>query len=124
MKDQADRRTLFIVSARAGDALAASARDAGWRTIIDGGGEDVAARALASRAEVLLVDARRDGVDDVQALGGLAAATGCALIALTDDSAIAAAPSIGDSRIPNTGYSTPSRMIVFVARTRKALPDW
>ena len=87
MKDQADRRTLFIVSARAGDALAASARDDGWRTVVDHGGDDVAARALASRAQVLLVDARRDGVDDVQALGGLAAATGCALIALTDDSA-------------------------------------
>ncbi|GCC49081.1 hypothetical protein chiPu_0033128 [Chiloscyllium punctatum] len=29
-------------------------------------------------------------------------------ITLTEDSAIAAAPTIGDSRMPNSGYSTPA----------------
>ena len=88
MRDQADRRTLFIVSAAAGEALAARARADGWRVFVDAGGDDVAARALASRAEVMLVDARPEGaagIGEVQALGGLAAATGSALIALTAD---------------------------------------
>lgn len=89
MRDQADRRTLFIVSAAAGEALAACAHADGWHVVIDDGGADVAARALASGATVMLVDGRNadegDGVEGVQALGGLAAATGGALIALTAD---------------------------------------
>ena len=88
MRDQADRRTLFIVSAEAGAALAECVRPDGWRAVIDGGGDDVAGRALASRAGVMLVDARADaaaGLGEVRALGGLAAATGGALIALTAD---------------------------------------
>ncbi|GAA0665500.1 EAL domain-containing protein (putative c-di-GMP-specific phosphodiesterase class I)/GGDEF domain-containing protein [Sphingomonas insulae] len=90
MRDQADRRTLFIVSAEAGEALAACVRVDGWRIVVDGGGDGVAGRALASGADVMLVDTRADapaGAAATQALGGLAAATGRALIALTADTA-------------------------------------
>jgi hypothetical protein len=80
---EAERATLFIVSGEAG------AGDwPGWRVVIDDGGEGVAARALASGAALLLVDGRGDpagGLAGVRALGGLAAATGGALLAVTDD---------------------------------------
>jgi len=84
----ADCRILFVVSTTGDDTLPAVARDHGWRLVADGGGDDVAARALASGADLMLVDARADGpggVAEVQALGGLAAATGIALLALTAD---------------------------------------
>ena len=80
---EAERATLFIVSGEAG------AGDwPGWRVVMDDGGEGVAARALASGAALLLVDGRGDpagGLAGVRALGGLAAATGGALLAVTDD---------------------------------------
>ena len=75
---------VFIVSAD--DAGALAARAEGIEAMIDSGGADVAARALASGADVLAVDARHDdeaGLAGVRALGGLAAATGRALMVLT-----------------------------------------
>ena len=85
----ADLGPLFVVSAKEGDALAAVARADGWTVIVDrGDDDDIAVRALASGAAVLLVDARDDvgeGLTGVTALGGLAAATGGVLIALVGD---------------------------------------
>lgn len=86
----ADQGTLFIVSATAAVALGALAEADGWSVFAEAGGEDVAARALASAATVILIDARADpatGLAEVRALGGLAGATGCALLALAADDA-------------------------------------
>ncbi len=88
MGKHADRATVFIVSADQGEALAAVATDDGWPVLTDSGGDAVAARALASGAALVLVDARgarAAGLAEVRALGGLVAATGGALLALTAD---------------------------------------
>ena len=88
MGKDADQGTLFIVSAVDAAALVAFAEDDGWVVVVESGGVDVAARALASAATVILIDARTDaatGLAEVRALGGLAAATGCALLALTNN---------------------------------------
>ena len=82
MQRNPGRATLFSLS----DGVLADLDD--WATVVDDGGPGVAARALASEASLLLVDCRRDrgaGLDGVRALGGLAAATGGALLALTAD---------------------------------------
>ncbi|MGU3314356.1 EAL domain-containing protein [Sphingomonas sp. M6A6_1c] len=86
---EAERATLFIVSGAARIAGDAAVGDLpGWRIVADDGGEGVAARALASRPALLLVDGRGDpagGLAGVRALGGLAGATGGALLAVIDD---------------------------------------
>ncbi|MEH3158174.1 MAG: EAL domain-containing protein [Sphingomonas taxi] len=85
MEKAADQATVFIVSAGAGPALADAARADGWAVVAEAGGEGVAVRVLASGAGVVLVDGRADpdaGLAAVQALGGLVAATGAALLAL------------------------------------------
>ncbi len=94
MGTNTDRAPLFIVSSRGADALSALAEADGWPTAIHGGAGDgdfdIAARVLASRARVILVDCRGDaaeGLAVVRALGGLVAATGGALLALTGDTA-------------------------------------
>ncbi|EZP52809.1 EAL domain-containing protein [Sphingomonas sp. RIT328] len=86
MVTEAERATLFIVSGARGAAAAADWP--GWRVVPDDGGDGVAARALASAAALLVVDGRDDpdgGLVGVRALGGLAAATGGALLAWVDD---------------------------------------
>lgn len=90
MGSRTDTTRLFIV-AQDDDAaaLAALAGDDGWAPVVDTGGRELVARALESGAAVILVDGRRApaaGVAAVRALGGLVAATGAALLALTDDS--------------------------------------
>ncbi len=84
-----DSTRLFIV-AQDDDAaaLAALAQDDGWAPVVDTGGRELVARALASGAAVILVDGRKApaaGLAAVRALGGLIAATGAALLVLTDD---------------------------------------
>ena len=88
MGTDADTIALFVVADEGGGAFAAPAGTTAWDVRVDGGGSDVAARALASGAELILVDARADpakGLDEVRALGGLIAATGGALLAVTAD---------------------------------------
>ncbi|MCU6452807.1 EAL domain-containing protein [Sphingomonas sp. A2-49] len=83
-----DRLALFVVAAEGEGTFAAIPGAADWVVRVDGGGDDVAARALASGADLVVVDVRADagrGLAEVRALGGLVAATGGALLALTTD---------------------------------------
>ncbi len=92
MEMMADPGTLFVVTTETADAWAdagaAQVGADGYTVVVDRGGPEVAARALACKATAILVDARQDaaaGLAEVQSLGGLAAATGNVLIALVAD---------------------------------------
>ena len=84
-----DTTRLFIVAHdEDAPALAALAREDGWSPVVDTGGREIVARALASGAGVILVDGRKApaaGLAAVRALGGLVAATGAAMLALTEE---------------------------------------
>jgi EAL domain-containing protein (putative c-di-GMP-specific phosphodiesterase class I)/GGDEF domain-containing protein len=80
-----ERGTVIIVSPQDHDRLAAVARADGW--IVSAARQADVHAAMAENAAVALVDARRDtesGIEAVRALGGFAAATGGALVALLD----------------------------------------
>lgn len=88
MQKGGKRAAVYIVSATSGDALAAMAREDGWPVVLDEGRGDLAAGALASGAGMMLIDAREEGVEGlaaVQALGGLVAAIGGAMLVLVAD---------------------------------------
>ncbi|MEI9927048.1 MAG: bifunctional diguanylate cyclase/phosphodiesterase [Sphingomonas sp.] len=81
--------TLFLLSFRQRDELAAAAAGAGWRVIAARRGEGVERRFLASGAAVAVIDARgalSDGLEAARALGGTIETNGAAMLVLVSQS--------------------------------------
>lgn len=76
-------KPLFILSFRQRDELAAMAARAGWRPIAARRNEGLAARVMASGAQVVVIDARgaaEDGLSAIRAIGDGAQAAGHAVL--------------------------------------------